>query len=97
MYDMPDKTTSENSRFIPRLGLLREDEVLELERRKLYDSRVQEFSALGRDWVEPVITTPLGTTVSSLDDEGRHVIDEAGHGMDVMGQQIAEVWGLDVE
>ncbi|PWV21568.1 hypothetical protein C3747_2g493 [Trypanosoma cruzi] len=91
MYDLPHKKTNEHSRFIPRLGLLRHVEVLELEQRKLYDRRVQEFAALGYKWTEPVIFPPLGAAVS-FDDDGEKCHVEL---TDVEAADIS--WGLNVE
>ncbi|RNF19365.1 putative kinesin [Trypanosoma conorhini] len=91
MTDLPHKTTNEHSRFIPRLGLLRDDEVLELQRRKLYDNRVREFATLGRKWTEPVIAPPLGAAVS-FDDDGEKCYVEA---TDVEAADMR--WGLNVE
>ncbi|ESL11615.1 hypothetical protein TRSC58_00630 [Trypanosoma rangeli SC58] len=91
MFDLSQKTTIAHSRFIPRLGLLRDDEVLELQRQKLYDNRLREFAALGRKWTEPVIAPPLGAAVS-FDDDGEKFSVEA-----VGAEATERGWGLSVE
>ncbi|ORC92538.1 putative kinesin [Trypanosoma theileri] len=97
MYDMPNKTTNEHSSFIPRLGLLRDDEILELERRKIYDSRIQEFAALQRGWVNPDIMPPLGACMTASGEEEKCAYLDVDEASDTTGDQVGEPLGLDVE
>ncbi|KAG8342907.1 hypothetical protein TRVL_06264 [Trypanosoma vivax] len=99
MSDMPDKVTNDCSRFIPRLGLLRDEEVLGLEQRKLHDRRVREFAKLGITWTEPVVSPPLGAgardmEVLSNDASGN---DDGENPYDICMDNVADGWGLDVE
>ncbi|CBH16669.1 kinesin motor domain containing protein, putative [Trypanosoma equiperdum] len=102
MLDMPDKTTNENSRFIPRLGLLRCDEVLELEQLKLRDRRAQEYPEMNVEWRTPLVSAPLGALSKNVDSTSGGGDDlDAGNssrdGEESVGTNVAEGWGLDVE
>nr|CCC94464.1 unnamed protein product [Trypanosoma congolense IL3000] len=102
MFDMPDKTSNENSHFIPRLGLLRCDEVLELEQMKIRDRCAQERPGVNVEWRTPLISAPLGAVSKAVDDvvdaeDGFDDDDDVKKNEGLSDEKVGEGWGLDVE